>query len=227
MAGRDIIIVDALRGATPGLDENDSRIRGALDLLGDLSEQTKCRGLVIHHARKPPDGGAEGGRYSIRGSSAIFDATDSAYIFSARKGEPVLVEHERAKSHGETVDNFALKFTDIELDGDPKGGVAVQVCGTEAIAAMRETEATGRDAKRTQSDAARIRRTLGNVREGVKASDLRARVRLSGERFTRALDALGDELVSYEERRGTARRATYYSLRIHPAAGGPQAEEGA
>jgi RecA-family ATPase len=54
MTGRDLIIVDSLRAATAGEDENSSQIRGALDMLGEVSERTGCRALIIHHARVGP-----------------------------------------------------------------------------------------------------------------------------------------------------------------------------
>ena len=53
MTGRDVMIVDSLRAATAGADENDSGIRSALDMLGALSDASGCRAIVIHHARKP------------------------------------------------------------------------------------------------------------------------------------------------------------------------------
>jgi RecA-family ATPase len=122
MAGRDLIIVDSLRAATAGEDENSSQIRGALDMLGEVSERTGCRALIIHHARKPSDDAPAGGRFAIRGSSAIYDASDSAYVLSANKGDAIRVAHERAKSHGETVEDFALVISDVPMDGDPKAG---------------------------------------------------------------------------------------------------------
>lgn len=113
MTGRDLAIVDSLRAATAGADENDSGIRAGLDMLGSLSEATGCRALVIHHARKPA-GDEDAGRYAIRGSSAIYDACDSVYVFSAAKGEPVLVEHVKARSHGEPTEPIALVIEDVE-----------------------------------------------------------------------------------------------------------------
>jgi AAA domain len=216
MQGTDLIIVDALKGATPGVDENDSRIREPLDLLGDLSEQTGCRALVLHHARKPPEGGAEGGRYSVRGSSAIFDATDSAYVFSAQKGDGASkVEHERAKSHGETIEDFALSFADVEHDGDPKAGLIVRVYGAELLAEKREAAALERERKRAALDGKKICELLAQNSDGLATMALRNRARLSGRRFELAIAELGDAVGSVDERRGSARRSTFYYLREH------------
>ena len=67
MTDRDLVVIDSLRAASAGRDENDSSIRSCLDMLGALSETTQCRALVIHHARKPSADEGNGGRHSIRG----------------------------------------------------------------------------------------------------------------------------------------------------------------
>ena len=64
MAGYDLVMVDSLRAATGGIDENSSEMRGALDLLGQASEATGCHGIVIHHSRKPTED-SKGGRWVI------------------------------------------------------------------------------------------------------------------------------------------------------------------
>jgi hypothetical protein len=215
MAGRDLLIVDSLRAATHGRDENDSGIRDVLDMLGDLSEETGCRAIVIHHARKPSDGAPEGGRYSIRGSGAIFDACDCAYMLSGDKGAPVKVEHIRAKSFGETVDDFALKITDFEIDGDPKAGLAIRVLGAEVLSEQREAAARARQQRQAASDAAKIRRVLEERRGGVKTTELRDAVGMSGTHFNRALLELGETVVAREERHGKARAANYLYLSEH------------
>jgi hypothetical protein len=221
MAGRQLIIVDSLRAATSGEDENSSQIRGALDMLGEVSERTGCRALVIHHARKPSEDSPGGGRFAIRGSSAIYDASDSAYVFSASKGDPIRVSHERAKSHGETIDDFALAISDVPLDGDPKAGLALRVHGTELIAQRREAAA----AEHAKHDAKAVLDLLARHPAGLKTMDLRTRIGFAGDRFARALAAAGESVGSCEERRGKARAATYHYLREHlPDHGGRKAD---
>ena len=136
MTGRDLLIVDSLRAATGGQDENSSEIRAGLDMLGRLSEATGCRVVVIHHARKPsPD--TPGGQYAIRGSSAIFDGVDGAYIFSANRGEPVMVEHVKARSSGDLLPSFALVIADELVNESPRGGLSVTVRGAELVVEQR------------------------------------------------------------------------------------------
>jgi hypothetical protein len=80
LEGFDLVIVDSLRRANPGADENDSTeaIR-PLELAADFSEKTGCSVLFIHHAKKSTsDGWPE-----FRGSGAIEDQVDCA--FAVRK----------------------------------------------------------------------------------------------------------------------------------------------
>jgi hypothetical protein len=221
MTERNLLIVDSLRAATFGEDENSSQIRGALDMLGEISEQTGCRALVIHHARKPSQDSPAGGRFAIRGSSAIYDASDCAYVFSAEKGAPIRVAHERAKSHGETVEDFTLAISDVAIDGDPKAGLALRVHGTELLSQQRDAAAK----ERAEVDGRTIIGVLRGRPGGVKTMDLRAISGLSGQRFALAMDALGGAVSSRDERRGKARAATFYYCPGHlPDTGGAKAD---
>ena len=192
MVGRDLVVVDSLRAATGGQDENSSDIRAGLDMLGHVSEQTGCRALIIHHARKPSEDSA-GGQYAIRGSSGIFDACDSAYLFSAAKDEPVSVDHVKARTHGDLVDSFALTISDVILDGDPRAGLGVQVHGHELVEQRRAThEKEARQAK-ARTDALAVRAAIATT-PGIKAMELRGVTGLSGDRFAAAIVALGSQI---------------------------------
>ena len=206
MTGRDLVIVDSLRAATGGADENDSGIRAGLDMLAKVSDETGCRPLVIHHARKP-NADDPGGRYAIRGSSAIYDACDSVYVFSAAQGEPVLIEHVKARSHGEPTEPVALVIADVEHAGDPRAGVRVVVHGAELVSQRRaEREAEGQRVK-ARHDAEVLRSAI-LATPGQGAHALRERTGLSGARYRAALAFLGDEVEIREEKRG---RATVYA----------------
>jgi len=216
MAGRHLMLVDSLRAATGGLDENSSDIRAGLDMLGHLSEETACHVEIIHHARKPTEDGP-GGRYAIRGSGAIYDSVDSAYLFSAAKGEPVGVEHVKARSHGELVSDFALVISDVEIDGDPKAGLRVQVHGAELVAQRRQEQASTTRREQARRDAEVVRRVLAGS-PGLGMRELRAAVRPVGrERLESALYDMGNEVEVREERQG--RTVT----RRHFVRGGPHA----
>jgi hypothetical protein len=211
MSGRDLAIVDSLRAASAGQDENDSGIRTGLDMLGAVSEATGCRALVIHHARKQgPDD--PGGRYAIRGSSAIFDSVDAAYLFSAGKGEPVHVEQVKARSHGEPVEDFALVISDVDRDGDPRAGLSVEVRGAELVAERRAAAANALRAERARRDAEVLRKAMAAT-PGMSTTALRGATGFSGERFAAALAHLGGAVEQRLERRGNTRASTCHYLR--------------
>jgi hypothetical protein len=208
MAGRDLVVIDSLRAATAGDDENDSSIRAGLDMLGGLSEETGCRPLVVHHARKtgPDDAG---GRYAIRGSSAIFDACDSAYLFSAEKGEPVKVEHVKARSHGEPVEDFALVVSDVEVDGEPLAGVRVQVHGAELVTKRREQRANASRVQQERRDVEAVSKALIS-HPGLGKAELAAAAHLPGSRLAAALVQLAGAVEVREEQHGRARTLRHY-----------------
>jgi hypothetical protein len=125
--GFDLVLWDSFRAACPSTDENSSEARVPLDRLTRSSEKTGAVHLVIHHARKPTKDAPGGSRTSIRGSGALYDACGSVLVFSAEKGQPVVVAHEKARISGATHDDFGLWITDVELDGDPRAGLRVAV----------------------------------------------------------------------------------------------------
>jgi AAA domain len=125
--GYDMAIVDSLRACGPSIEENGSSVRGLLDMLNRVSDNTGCCFIVIHHARKPArDGASAGGaKMAIRGSGAIFDACASVVILEAEKGKATKVTHEKARTSGITSDDFLLRVEDREVHGDPRGGLVV------------------------------------------------------------------------------------------------------
>lgn len=212
MEGRDVIVIDSLRAATPGQDENSSEIREALDMLGSLSEKTGCRAIVIHHSRKPTENDS-GARYSVRGSSALFDACDAAYVFSAEKDEPIRVECVKAREHGELVEPIALVISDVEQDGDPRAGLAVSVHGVELVAQQHAARRANAERAQVAADVVAIEGVLLGS-PGLGTRSLRVACRLAGitrsDRVDAALASLGGRVVVRDEVRGRARVAAHY-----------------
>jgi hypothetical protein len=122
--GRALIIVDTLRAATPGFDENDSRIRSGIDFLHRVGEQTGCAFLVLAHAKKTSRDESVALREAGRGSSAIFDAADTVFHVTYTEGEPLRVSHTKART-GNAVPPFAVRI----YDGDER---AVHVDASDA-----------------------------------------------------------------------------------------------
>jgi hypothetical protein len=123
--GRALAIVDALKGATPGVDENSSEMRDYMGVLSRASERTGCAVLLLHHAGKTIVGGDRPRKESGRGSSAIFDECQSVFVLTAGKGEPVRVSHEKDRELGSLLDDFGMQVEDVEIDGDRRGGLRV------------------------------------------------------------------------------------------------------
>jgi hypothetical protein len=79
--GCSLAVFDALRGAVGhDLDENDSRIRGPLDMLLGVSDATGCTMLPLHHNRKTSRDNGAGGNQNMRGSGAINDACQTVVM---------------------------------------------------------------------------------------------------------------------------------------------------
>jgi len=123
--GVAFVLVDSLRAAFPRADENSSEVRAYLDILSRVSERTGATIAVIHHARKPSaqDGGTE--THVIRGSSALFDACQSVFVFVGAKNTPTTVHHQKDRIMGSTVDDFGLDSIDTAVDGVPKAGLEI------------------------------------------------------------------------------------------------------
>lgn len=138
--GFDLMIVDSFRAACPITDENSSEARVPLDRLTRVSEKTGVTALVIHHARKPSQNAAGGARMSVRGSGALYDACGSVLVFSGEKGEPVTVEHEKARISGRPHDAFQLWIEDVEAAGDPRGGLRVSALSTPPPASQSASQ---------------------------------------------------------------------------------------
>ena len=79
---RGLVVVDSLRAALRGVDENSSEARRFIDDLRKVSESSGTAFLLVTHARKGKHGLTKGGdlREIIRGSSAFLDAEDNAFV---------------------------------------------------------------------------------------------------------------------------------------------------
>jgi hypothetical protein len=213
MRGRDVILIDSYRAACPGQDENSSDARAPLDMLARLSEETGCRVIIIHHARKVAAliGAEEADpRYIVRGSSAIFDAVDDARVFGAARGEPISIVHIKARTHGDLTEDGALSIEDVTVSGVERAGLRVGCVGAEAIQDAREARRTAKQQAQAERDATRLVDALraAHGRE-LGTRELRAAAGLSGERMARATAALDGRI---ERRQAGPGRPVAYRL---------------
>lgn len=133
--GAQLLIVDSLRAACPGIEENDSRMREPIDMLGAVSDQTGVCVLIVAHSRKAwsGPGAPRMTKAEVRGSGAIVDACENVFVLEPRKGCPTRVLHEKAGITGNTLDDFDLQVLDVEIDGNPRGGLMVLETGTSTL----------------------------------------------------------------------------------------------
>lgn len=184
-SGAQLVIVDSLRAATTA-DENTSEMRGAVDALTRVSEQTGTTVMLIHHAGKPQDRHTDS-RTILRGSSGIYDAAGCVLVLTAgsqpNAPRKVTQAKQPADAAGGSLEPFGLAIEDVALAGDRAAGVRVVRC---------EVEADAQDADQYERDAERLV-------EAVKANPGTTKNRLvaiCGLRKTRALmmlDALAEE----------------------------------
>jgi hypothetical protein len=158
-AGCVLLVVDSVRRALPGSDENDSSTTVYLDQLTRVSLATGCAVLVIHHASTKPAREGASARAAPRGSSAFFDAAGCVLVLSGEKGDPVRAEHVKAPTTGKTVDDFFFLVEDVTIDGDPRGGLAVRY-------------RTAEQARPMKAPTAKYRATVAQVLAAIRAENL-------------------------------------------------------
>jgi hypothetical protein len=138
MGGRDLILIDSLKCATSGRDENSSEVRDALDFLNECSAETRCRANVIHHTRKSGVDDPVNEQEMLRGSSAIFDALDACIILRKRDGEDVCAAPRKARSRGELPEPFVFAFEDMPgPEGQARWGVRTRIFGMQRLEEQR------------------------------------------------------------------------------------------
>lgn len=107
-----VVIIDTLKAASPGVDENDSKMREGLDRLRRVGERTGCTFTVLIHSKKKSNSATEiDPRERGRGSSAIYDAADAQLGVEYTDGEPLRVQQTKARS-GRYVEPFEVRISD-------------------------------------------------------------------------------------------------------------------
>ena len=135
--GAAVCIVDSFRRAFPTAKENDSEAAEYIDRLQRASKRTGCVMIVIMHTRKPSDG--EEIKSSLRGSTALPDASQSLFMLDGAKGKPTRVHHLKERLEGETLELFGLVVEDVTgADGDRKWGMKVTYRSAADVTAAYE-----------------------------------------------------------------------------------------
>jgi hypothetical protein len=142
--GAAFALVDSMRAAFPHADENSSEVRSYLDVLSRVSERTGCAFAVIHHARKPNAQNGGTATHAIRGSSALFDACQSVYVFEGEKDTPTTVHHQKDRVRGVTLEPFGLTSVDLAGPSGGRWGLAVRHLEGEQMTQQAEHKSSER-----------------------------------------------------------------------------------
>lgn len=185
--GKKLCIVDSFRAAFPGTDENDSKARRHLDMLTHISERTGCMFIVILHAKKPSDGPQREAKYSLRGSSAIFDAAQTVFVFSGEKNKPTRVAHEKCRMTGTMMKSFGLSFDDT----DQSQGIRVTHLEPEQLLVMQFAA----DTKKLAAIRTDVVAALSSSPSGLHSRELAGLVRRSTSTTIMAANILVEEGV--------------------------------
>lgn len=106
LEGCALVVLDSLRRALPGEDENDSAISNFLDILARVSEKLSCTFLVLHHegkgaTRDQGPGEKRDQRGTGRGSSAIEDGSGCIWRVEGSGRGPRRLIQSRAHDDGD------------------------------------------------------------------------------------------------------------------------------
>ncbi len=208
--GLDLVIVDSFRAACPHTDENSSDARVPLDVLGRVSEATGAVAVALHHARKPTKDDRGGAKTSIRGSGALFDACGTVLVFASEKGKAATVSQEKARITGRPAADFGLWIEDVEVDGDPVGGLRVSAIDADADGSPKKSDEEKFAAMKTKlleilrregaivgsldSIQARVKARRVDVRAALNELVLAGLVQRSGSYHQPRFTAVGSEL---------------------------------
>lgn len=178
--GYDFAIVDALRGLVAGIDENDSRIRDFLDILGDVSEQTGCTIIFLHHTGKGGTGKGGAARPDAeqgRGSSAIQDGSGSVLLVAADPDHAGIVSIKMTRDSadrdgGARMEDSYLAIVDVPIDGNDTAGLRVDYRTQEAVEGEAPSKIDTRDRDRMKAILVAVKANPGATVKALRGMTL-------------------------------------------------------
>jgi hypothetical protein len=175
----DLIVIDPLKAAAPGVSENDSEVRGVLDRLRRVARSTNCAIVVAHHVGKNSKNVDP--REMPRGNSAIMDAVDAAFVVRLLKDQAMKIVNAKSRN-GPVVPPIFARIDDVGL-----GGVSVHV-----------VDEVAEDTNQVANDVELKKNVLTFVREnpGTSGKSIEGAVTGKADRIRRAVKDLlvADEL---------------------------------
>lgn len=192
MTGARFVLIDSLRAAFPRADENSSEVRTYLDVLSRVSERTGAAIAVIHHARKPNAQNGGTATHAIRGSSSLFDACQSVFVFEGAKDTPTTVHHEKDRVMGSTLEAFGLTSEDMPGPLGPRDGLRVVHLEAAQLADAASSKDDAKEEQHVVETASRIITIVGV--DGFRGS--RADIRAQAHAKTKSFDVAWSRLVN-------------------------------
>lgn len=115
----ELCVVDSLRRAAPGLDENDSRqVSTLFTALREIAAELAVTIIVVHHPRKPVGDAKIEALYAARGSGDLIGSVDSYVFYRRLAGGLVRVEHGKAR-RGREHAHVHFRIVEDEDSGGP------------------------------------------------------------------------------------------------------------
>jgi hypothetical protein len=211
--GHDVVLIDSFCCATMGVaDENSSTIRGPLDLLTALSEETRCRPILIHHFNKDSPTTVD----RLRGSSAIRQAVDCLWTLRAEKevsgkDSEILARNERpSRDVGDRAAPFGFTICDVAKD-NPKWGLSVTLCAAQAISSRRAKEEAAQAESLERASVTRLLEMLA-AHPAETIYELSLRLKQRKDLTARAILEAGPAVIVESRQQGRGRPQTVYRL---------------
>lgn len=211
--GARVAVIDAFRGFFQEAKENDSDARKYLDMLQAVSERTKCAMLPIMHSRKVTEDADP--RSSLRGSSALFDAAQTVYMFDGTDGKPSKVHNTKDRfgsNGGRLRSTFGIQVRDEASPSDPKWGLSVLYLSPEEVQAEYMQNADDEqlefaaNIERIATASMRVVALMSQARDGLSAKDISNMTGVSEKLLHTVLGGLIQENAVRDEGHGTNRR---------------------
>jgi 5S rRNA maturation endonuclease (ribonuclease M5) len=118
-----LVVIDSVRRAAPGLEENDSnRVAAFMAPIRDLAAESGSAILLVHHPRKSPAGGEKvDALHAARGSGDLVASCDVLLYVRRLSGGLLRLEHGKARRGHE---HEPVHFRIVEAEG---GGPALEL----------------------------------------------------------------------------------------------------
>src|SRR5579862_8549323 len=243
MTDRDFLVIDSL-GSAAGFSLNARElVTEMMSMLAELSRETGCRVILIHHLRKTtlasgrhpdPERALEAFPNELCGSGALLANLDAGLGCIGREGEPIFVGQFRARTVGKLIPSFTLDVNDVDERGGrvardpehPSPGLRLERGPADAFLKLREASSRAREDRAELNYRERIREVLLARPEGRPKREVQLLARLEWETFQRVLLSMCSEIVEEPLPQSGRRGRPQMIVRLAPSLDQIEAGEG-